>query len=100
MPFLPDEQSADKLLKNLGIDLGAHFGTGELKRFGWFQYRDHDRVDTLVSTVAAANAFIYLSFDADGSWRRNPKVITAILAFMQRYFSTAPTAQDLLQLRS
>ena len=98
MPFLPDERSTDKLLKNLGIELAAEFGGRELADFGWFQYRDHDHLKTLVSTELAADAFLYLSFDAC-SWRRNPKVLTAIIAFMGRYHATGPTRADLLRLK-
>jgi len=98
MPFLPDERSTDKLPKNLGIDLATQFGGRELADFGWFQYRDHDHLQTLVSTELAAHAFLYLSFDA-GSWRRNPKVITATIAFMARYHAARPTRADLLRLK-
>jgi hypothetical protein len=52
----------------------------------------------LVSTELRADAFLYLSFDA-GSWRRNPKVITAIIAFMGRYHAARPTRADVLQLK-
>jgi hypothetical protein len=100
MPFLPDEHSTDKLLKNLGIDLSQQrFGPMEMRKFGWFQYRDHDHIKTLVSTELAADAFLYLGFDEDGAWRRNPKVLTAILAFMERYFQVRPRQEDFLRLK-
>lgn len=61
MPFLLDERSTDNLLKNLGIDLAQQLDAGELKNFGWFQYRDHDHLKTLVAAELAAHAFLYLS---------------------------------------
>lgn len=99
MPFLPDERSTDKLLKNLGIDLSQRFGGRDLKSFGWFQYRDYDHPKTAVSTEFAASAFLYLSFDEQGSWRRNPGVIAAIIAFMGRYHAQTPQVQDLGRLK-
>lgn len=99
MPFLPDEHSTDKLLKNLGIDLLAQFAGGELRSFGWFQYRDHDHLKTLTSTELAAHAFLYLSFDGNGSWRRNPKVVTATIAFLGRYYQAKPRTEDLVRLK-
>jgi hypothetical protein len=99
MPFLPDEQSADRLLKNLAIDLMSQLDPADLRQFGWYQYRDFDHANTLVSTEFAADAFLYLSFDAHRPWRRNPKVITAMLAFMRRYYKTSPQPKDLLALK-
>ena len=99
MPFLPDERSTNKLLKHLAIDLFEQLEPAELRKFGWFQYRDHDHLGTLVATEFAANAFVYLSFDASGSWRRNPKVVTAVLSFMGRYHERRPQAQDLVELK-
>jgi hypothetical protein len=99
MPFLPDEHSTDRLLKNLAIDLMAQLDPADLRQFGWYQYRDFDHANTLVSTEFAADAFIYLSFDAHQSWRRNPKVLTAIIAFMRRYYRASPQSKDLLALK-
>ena len=99
MPFLPDEQSTDRLLKNLGLDLFNQFPGADLKAFGWFQYRDHDHLQTLVSTELAIHVFLYLSFDEAGWWRRNPKVITAVIAFMARYDTAKPTLHDLTRLK-
>ena len=99
MPFLPDETSTDRLLKYLAIDLMQQFGAGDLNKFGWFQYREHDHPETLVSSELAADAFLYLSSDADGSWRRNPKVVTAVVAFMGRYYDRTVKQQDLMSLK-
>ena len=90
MPFLADESSTDKLLKNLAIDLMTQIDPADLRQFGWYQYRDFDHANMLVSTEFAADAFLYLSFDTHQAWRRNPKVITAILAFMRRYHKSSP----------
>ena len=99
MPFLPDERSTDRLLKNLGIDLSEQLGAGDLRKMEWFQYRDHDHSSSLVSTEFAAHAFLYLGFDRDGNWSRNLKLLTALLAFMRRYHTVSTQASDLVKLK-
>lgn len=100
MRYLPSESSAQRLLKNLAVDLHAEFDGKQLRQFGWFQYRDHDRISTLVATELAAHTFIYLSFDEQGSWRRNPRLLVAILAFMRRYFPAGPQRTHLIRLKA
>ena len=100
MPFSPDESSTDKLLKYLEIELRNAFTTDELRRLGWFQFRRSDHPGTLVTTELAAAAFIYLSFEADGAWRRNVKVVVAVLAFLGRYYGQAPRPNELEWLKT
>ena len=100
MSFLPDDNSTDKLLKQFSIGLRNQFSDAELRRFGWFQFRDHDRPNTLVAVELAASALAYLSLDADGSWRRNVGVVTAVIAFMRHYYpSTSPSEVEFKQLK-
>ena len=100
MPYLPDEQSTEQLLRNLTVDLFAELSNAEVKVMGWAQYRDFDHAQTCIATELAADAFIYLGFDRQEGWRRNPGLIRAILAFMERYYQGAqPGRQELLELK-
>jgi hypothetical protein len=98
MAYSPDEGSTGRLLSKLAESLFQRYRTGELRGLGWFQYRDHDRADTLVATELASDAFLYLGLDEAGSWRDQPKLAIAVVMFLRHYYPGAATPADCARL--
>ncbi len=94
-----DNITTGRLLEQLAIELMQQFPSANLRTFGWFDFRAIDRPDTPVPTKFAADAFCYLSLDEDGTWRRNVGVLTAVLAFLKKFYPDGSSVHDLQQLK-
>jgi hypothetical protein len=72
---------------------------GDLRRYDWYQFRDHDRPETNDPLKMGIAAFFYLCFDHKNHWRNNLQVAAALLSFMQFYCRSSPDRRQLERLQ-